>query len=154
MPGPAVSLLLFARLTDAQWEDAESRPGTFRRPVEPDVFAEYDFGGCERRPGQEAVVSAHCQGRHHHRLLGHPARRLGALIGGNGPLGHRYSVHGGGPEPDAAPLAATRALVRGVDGVVHEIPYAARGHQVEYTHVCDAAFVESWLRHPEFRTVG
>lgn len=96
-------------------------------------------------------------GRDHHRLPGHPtaspARRLGALIGGNGPLGHRYSVHGGGPEPDAAALAATRALVRGVGGVVHEIPYAARGHQVEYTHVCDAAFKESWLRHPEFSTV-
>lgn len=102
-------------------------------------------------------MSAYCQGRDNHRLLGHPtaslARRLGALIGCNGLLGHRYSVHGGGPDPDAAALTATRAPVRGVGGVVHEIPYAARGHQVEYRHVCDAALTESWLRHPEFRTV-
>ncbi|WJY53424.1 hypothetical protein QRN89_28590 [Streptomyces chengbuensis] len=35
MPGPEASLLLFARLTDAQWVDVESRQGTFCRAVEP-----------------------------------------------------------------------------------------------------------------------
>ncbi|MEU2490719.1 DUF6368 family protein [Streptomyces sp. NPDC007883] len=141
-----------------------------------DVFAEYGFGGFERRPVQETVVPAYCQGRADHRLLGHPAaspaRRLGALIGGNGltPVlrprrrpgpGRRRT--GGAPDAGPGPrrsgargpvtLAETRALVRDLGGVAHEDPYAA-GRQVEYTHVCDAASMESWLRHPEFRTVG
>ncbi|MEU2261931.1 DUF6368 family protein [Streptomyces sp. NPDC019645] len=50
-------------------------------------------------------------------------------------------------------MAAPRTLVRDLGGVAHAVPYAA-GRQVEYTHVCDAASMESWLRHPEFRTVG
>ncbi|MFD8197374.1 DUF6368 family protein [Streptomyces wuyuanensis] len=122
-----------------------------------DVFAEYDFGGFERPPVQEIVVSAYVAGCDSHRLLGHLtaslARRLGALIGCNGLLGHRYDAHGEGPEQEAAAPAAARALVGGIGGVVHEVPYTSGDGVVRYTHVCDGAFMESWLRHPEFRMV-
>ncbi|WP_432071796.1 DUF6368 family protein [Streptomyces wuyuanensis] len=125
---------------------------------ERDVFAEDDFGGFERPPVQETVVSACVAGRESHRLLGHLsaslARRLGALIGCNGLLGHRCGLHGAGPEQEAAGLAAARALVGGIGGVVHEVPYTSGDGVVRYTHVCDAAFMVSWLRHPEFRMVG
>ncbi|MFG3307945.1 DUF6368 family protein [Streptomyces wuyuanensis] len=89
--------------------------------------------------------------------LGHltasPARRFGALIDCNGLLGHRYGPHGEGPEQEAAALAAARAPVCGIGGVVHEVPYTARDGVVRHTHVCDTAFMESWLRRPEFRMV-
>lgn len=126
-------------------------------PEDGSALEDYDFGALGRTPVQELVVSAACTGPDNHRLLGclaaSLARRFDALIDCNGLLGYPYTIHRETPEQEAAGLTAARALVGVLDGTVLEVPYRTYDDGVWYSHVADPAFLESWLRHPDFRMI-
>lgn len=90
-----------------------------------------------------------------HVLLGHLAlalaRRLDALVDFDGLLSSHPTA--GDDAGNEAVLARARVLASALPGRLAEVSYDTGGGGRWLRHVGDAAFLQAWLRHPDFHLI-
>ncbi|WP_042390998.1 DUF6368 family protein [Streptacidiphilus melanogenes] len=127
---------------------------------EPDEFLEeyrqLGFPGLPRPAASAFSIYTIVSGRDNHLLVAglavHLADRYGedALIDFGGVLGYHTSYAPLGEAEEEARLSQARALLAGLPGRLWEMPYRTTDGDW-FSHVGDRAFLQGWMRHPDFR---
>lgn len=110
-------------------------------------------------PIQEISLSAWCNDRFDHRLLGYltltMAERFGGLINMRGaitpPIPRERSMRA--KKYPWCTLEEISAYVRQMPGRIWEIPYETGSGRNWVYHIVDSAFLRTWLRHPNFHMI-
>jgi len=144
-------------LIDIDDELPWAEPGLLAEAGEARVFYERVFGLC---PDSAVTVSAMCNEPEDHRILADIAlclaQRLGGIIDMGGLIVPRH-VFLSTPDFWNAPWPAVQsrvqAFTKSMPGTAVALAYRTASGREWAWHTVDAAFLQAWLRHPEFRMI-
>jgi hypothetical protein len=138
--------------------------------AEQEDFPTYRDDVCRKfglRPSAFLSLTAGCNGKEDHRVLGelalHLAHTLGGVIDFGGALMPVVSpairkdfakMLGQFEQANWAEVSEpTQQLWQSMPGRILEIPYQTANESIWVTHVCDTEFMAAWLRHPHFHMI-